>query len=181
MAIPLSNIKQGCCDADLNGFSVTNGDELDDKYPTCDKIIECNDKYILVEEKSILLSFFNDCCNFLDKKLDDFKYTENDVIYLEITKIIGLVQSIENLQKEVLLSKSVVNLFSTSSKKISHTTNLLCKQDDTKKTDGIVTFYLYCNSGHPIDGILYTFLSDYKNNIFLECTDLKNKLEEGCL
>jgi len=180
VAIPLNTIKQGCCDVYLNGFSVTNGDELDDKYSTCDKIIECKDKYILVEEKSILLGFFNDCCNFIGKNLDNFKYVDDGIEYLKITELIELIHTIDNLRKEVLLSKSVVNLFSTSSKKISHTTNLLCKQDDTQKTDGIVTFYLYCNSGHPIDGILYAFLSDYKNNIFLECTDLKNKLEEGC-
>lgn len=181
MAIPLTNIKEGCCDNDLNNFSITNADELDNINSTCDKVIECSNKYILVEEKSVLLGFFNNCCIELEQSLEDYKYFNNEEVYLKITELFALVQSIDTLTKKSLLSKTMTNFMLSSARKISNTTSLLCKQDDSDKTNGIFTYYLYCSSGHPIDAILYTWLSDYNNNIFLECQDLKQKLEEECV
>jgi len=180
VAIPLKKLKEGCCDNDLNDFSITDGDGLDNVHSTCDKVIECCDKYILVEEKSILLGFFNNCCIELGQNLEDYKYFNDEVEYLKITELITLVQSMDTPIKKLLLAKTITNLMFSSAKKISNTTNLLCKQDDSDKTNGMVIFYLYCSSGHPIDIILYSWLSEYKNNIFLECQDLKEKLEEEC-
>jgi len=180
VAIPLVKIKENCCDNDLSAFSITNGDELDQINSTCDKIIECSNKYILVEEKSILLGFFDKCCIKLGTSLEEYKYVSDDVEYLKISEVISLIQSMDISEKKLILSTVITNLLFSSPKKISNTTNLLCKQDETDKTDGIQTFYLYCASGHPIDTILYSWLSAYKNNIFLECQDLKVKLEKEC-
>jgi len=180
VAIPLGKIKENCCDNDLSAFSITDGDELDKINSTCDKIIECSNKYILVEEKSILLGFFDKCCINLGKSLEDYKYVNYDIEYLKISDVISLIQSIAISEKKLMLSEIITSLLFSSAKKISNTTSLLCKQDETDKTDGILTFYLYCSSGHPIDTILYSWLSGYKNNIFLECQDLKVKLEEEC-
>jgi len=180
VAIPLGKIKENCCDNDLSAFSITDGDELDKINSTCDKIIECSNKYILVEEKSILLGFFDKCCINLGKNLEDYKYVNYDIEYLKISDVISLIQSIAISEKKLMLSEIITSLLFSSAKKISNTTSLLCKQDETDKTDGILTFYLYCSSGHPIDTILYSWLSGYKNNIFLECQDLKVKLEEEC-
>ncbi|MFK5976940.1 MAG: hypothetical protein QM493_10560 [Sulfurovum sp.] len=180
MAIPLKKLKEGCCDSSLHSFSITNGDELDNVYATCDKIIECSDRYILIEEKSILLGFFDSCCIERGESLEEYKYFNGEVEYLKITELITLVQSMDNSIKKLLLAQTITNLMFSSAKKISNTTNLLCKQDDSDKTNGILTFYLYCSSGHPIDNILYAWLSEYKKNIFFECQDLKQKLEEEC-
>ena len=180
MAIPLMKIKQGCCDESLSDFSVTNGDDLDHLKRTCDKIIECSDKYILVEEKSILLKFFDSCCSHVGDSLENYKYCENDIKCLKMTELIHLIQGIDIPTKKMLLSQNMVDLLSTSAEKISHTTNLLCRQDSSEKTNGMLTFYLYCESGHPIDSILYSWLSEFKNNIFLECQSLKEKLEKEC-
>jgi len=180
VAIPLEKIKENCCDSDLSAFSITNGDELDSMNSTCDKIIECSHRYILVEEKSILLGFFDKCCIKLGTSLENYKYVNYDVKYLKISEVISLIQSIDISEKKLILSEIITSLLFSSAKKISNTTTLLCKQDETDKTNGILTFYLYCSSGHPIDTILYSWLSGYKNNIFLECQDLKVKLEEEC-
>lgn len=180
MAIPLKKIKENCCDNDLNNFSITDGDGLDKVNSTCDKVIECSDTYILVEEKSILLGFFNNCCIEVGQSLEDYKYFNDEIEYLKITELITLIQSIDSKSKKLLLSQTITNFMLSSAKKISNTTNLLCKQDDSDKTNGMMTFYLYCSSGHPIDIILYSWLSEYKKNIFLECQDLKEKLEREC-
>ena len=42
-------------------------------------------------------------------------------------------------------------------------------------------FYLYCNSGHPIDDVIHRLLTLYKKTIFIECLKLKEKLEQECL
>ena len=180
MAIPLKNLTENCCDSDLSNFSITDGDELDSVNSTCDKIIECDDKYILVEEKSILLGFFRGCCQKLGNNIDDYKYFENEVEYLKIEELIISIASLSINEKKIILLETTTKFMMTSAKKISNTTSLLCKQDGSDKTNGIITFYLYCGSGQPIDMIFYTFLSEYNKNIFFECQDLKRKLERVC-
>jgi len=147
VAIPLSKIKEGCCDHNLTTLNIIDGDSLDDIGSTCDKIIECSEKYILVEEKSILFAFFNNCCNELHINLDDtYKYIDNGVEYLKISDLID---------------------------KVIHPMN-----EDTKTSDMSV-FYLYCNSGKPIDRIMTTWLSRYKKNIFIECLTLQRQLQNS--
>ena len=57
MGIPLTRIKQNCCDSHLSTYTIIDGDSLDNSGSTCDKIIECIDKYILIEEKSMSFGF----------------------------------------------------------------------------------------------------------------------------
>ena len=186
MAIPISNIQEGCCDTDLSQCTIIDGDSLDRIGSTCDKIIECSDKYILVEEKSIILAFLNNCCKEADINVDKeydfinkYKAINNGIEYINISAIIDeIVRHMNEDVKKRILSDTVVDMISTSAKKASNTTDILNKRYDNTKTSHMLTFYLYCNSGKPIDGIMSIWLSRYKKNIFIECNALKTYLQQ---
>ena len=176
MAIPIAKIQEGCCDSDLSQFTIINGDSLDPVCPTCDKIIECSDKYILVEEKSLLFGFFNRCFNELDRDLETYKYKDNGTTYLKISEVIALIQSLNINVKEKILAENIAHLMATSLKKVSNTTHILATQFDSSKTGNMPIFYLYCNSGKPIDAIMSTWLSRDRKSVFIECKDFKKYL-----
>ena len=81
----------------------------------------------------------------------------------------------------MLLSDNIVNLVGLSAKKLSNTTDILNKQFDNTKTNDMQVFYLYCNSGKPIDRIMNNWLTRYKKNIFIECNVLQKKLQRECV
>ena len=179
MDILVNFVKEGCCDSQLSSYSIIDMDCLDDVGSTCDKIIECSEKYILVEEKSILFAFFNNCCNELHINLDDtYKYIDNGVKYLKISDLIDeVIHPMNEDTKKRILSDTIVNMLSTSAKKASNTTDILNKRFDNTKTSNMSVFYLYCNSGKPIDRIMTTWLSRYKKIIFIECFTLQQRLQ----
>jgi len=181
VAIPIRSIKEKCCDSTLDSFSVIEMDALDNDGSTCDKVIECQDKYYLVEEKSITLSFLHNCCKEINEDFDSYKYEDNNITYLKIDEVIILVQAINIEVKRRILSDTIVNMTNTSAKKASNTTDILNKQFDSSKTANMSAFYLYCNSGHPIDDLINRLLLLYKKTIFIECLKLKEKLEQECL
>ncbi|MEA3227964.1 MAG: hypothetical protein U9P38_02705 [Campylobacterota bacterium] len=182
MAIPVKRIKEGCCDNDLSEFTVIDGDALDAIGSTCDKIIECSDKYILVEEKSIIFAFFDNCCRDIGINLDSsYKYRDNHLEYINITKIIEEVINPMDINiKKRIFSETVSDMLITSSKKVSNTTHILATAFDNSKTADMKIFYLYCRSGNPIDRIIHTLLSRNRKNPFIECQCLKNRLEQIC-
>lgn len=177
MGIRLDSIKQGCCDSALSSFQVIDGDSLDDVGSTCDKIIECDDKYILIEEKSLLIGFFDRCCKELDKSFDDYKYIDDGVEYLQMTQLQSDTHALSSEVKMRLLEQTRADLSITSARKASNTTHLL---SDKSKIANMDIFYLYCNSGKPIDGVIYAWLSRNRKNIFIECQDLKEHLDVIC-
>jgi len=178
VAIPIAKIQEGCCNSDLSQFTIIEGDALDSAGSTCDKIIVCSDKYILVEEKSLLFGFFNLCFKELNIDLETYKYSNSGIIYLKITDVILQIQSLNINIKERILAENIASLLSTSLKKVSNTTHLLATQCDSTKTANMPIFYLYCNSGKPIDMIMSTWLSRDRKNVFIECTDLKKILQQ---
>ena len=183
MAIPISNIQEGCCDIALNSFTVHDGDSLDSVGSTCDKIIECRNTYILVEEKSLLFSFFDKCCKELDKDLETYKYREEEITYLKINEVMTLVHTLSEDVKKRVLAENLATLLMTSGKKVSNTTQILCRSSNfnSEKAKNMPIFYLYCKSGKPIDRIMSSWLSRNRKNIFIECSVLTNKLVTlGC-
>lgn len=182
MAIPISAVKQKCCDNDLSSFTIIDGDTLDQNGSTCDKIIECADKYILVEEKSLLLSFCDLCCREVGHNLESYKYNENNVIYLRITDVIKLIQPMDENIKKRILAEMTSSMLATSLNKVSNTTHILstdCKFDKNKAKN-MKTLYLYCKSGKPIDIIMATWLSRNQKTPFIECATLKMRLQANC-
>lgn len=181
MAIPIGSIKEKCCDTHLASYSIIEMDQLDNIGSTCDKVIECQDKYYLVEEKSITLSFLHNCCKEINENFDSYKYIEEEIQYLRINDVIELIQPMHIEVKRRILSETIVNMINTSAKKASNTTDILNKQFNSEKTSNMSAFYLYCNSGYPIDDVIHRLLTFYKKTIFIECLKLKEKLEEECL
>lgn len=177
MAIPVSKIQEGCCDNDLSSYNIIDGDSLDSVGSTCDKIIECSDKYILVEEKSLLFGFFHLCLKELNIDLESYKFYDNGTQHLKISEIITAIQSLNRDIKERILAENITNLLYTSLKKVSNTTHILSTQRDSNKTHNMQIFYLYCKSGKPIDRIMNNYLSKNRKNIFIECNDLKSYLQ----
>jgi len=180
MDILVSSIKEGCCNNNLSSYVTIDMDCLDDIGSTCDKVIECNDKYYLVEEKSIVFAFLDNCCKEIEKSVDDYKYNKNDGEYFKIDDVIALLQPIDIEVKKRILSDTIVNLIHDSAKKASNTTDILNKQFDNNKTNNMPIFYLYCNSGTPIDMIINRLLAKYKRTFFIECLKLQEKLEQEC-
>jgi len=117
----------------------------------------------------------------LNLKLDDYKYMNAGIQYFKINEVIGLIQPMHVEVKKRILSNTIVNMINTSAKKASNTTDILNKRFNSNKTSNMPTFYLYCNSGKPIDVIINRLLGFYKNTIFIECQKLKEKLEEECV
>jgi len=178
--ILISSVKEGCCDSQLSPYSIIDMDCLDDVGSTCDKVVECNDKYYLVEEKSIVFAFLDNCCKEIEKNVDDYKYNKDDNEYLKIDDVIALIQPMNIEIKKRILSDTIVNLIHDSAKKSSNTTDILNKQYDSSKTSNMPIFYLYCNSGTPIDMIINRILEKYKRTFFIECLKLQEKLEQEC-
>ena len=73
MGIHLNSLQEGCCEYPSHLFYL-DGDEFDFNRATCDKIIECDSRYILVEEKSFVLGFLQACCQ--EKKVNFGKFIE---------------------------------------------------------------------------------------------------------
>jgi len=181
VAIPISRIKEGCCDSNLHSYTIIDGDPLDSKRSTCDKIIECTDKYILVEEKSLLLSFFDMCCKELGHDLETYKEDIGGIIHLKITDIMLLISPMHIDVKKRIFHQTVADLLSTSLKKVSHTTYILTTQFDATKVANMSIFYLYCHTGRPEDTIMNILASIIHGKApFIECTSLQSKLHTIC-
>ena len=179
MAIPIESIKEGCCDSRLSSLSIIDGDSLDPKGSTVDKIIECKDKYYLVEEKSILLDFSNKLCQKNKRHFVDFKVIKDESEYFNISEISKLIETMSKDSVKLVLQDSIIDMIGSSGKKASNTTNILNKKFDSTKTSNMPMIYLYCKSGKPIDKILERVLQKRKIN-FIECNSLKKRLEEQC-
>ena len=181
MGIFVSSLQEGCCDSSLENFSPIDGDALDSVGSTCDKIIECHEKYYLIEEKSLLMGFFDLSLKEISESLEDYKYIENNMSYLKIDEIINKIQALHSETKKRLLAENINNMLMTSLKKVSNTTEILVKQFDSSKTSNMPIFYLYCKSGKSIDRVMSNYLSRNRKNIFIDCNRLKEKLEQECL
>ncbi len=180
MDILVSSVKEKCCDRQLSSYPIIDMDCLDNVGSTCDKVVECNGKYYLVEEKSIVFAFLDNCCKEINKSVDDYKYFNNEVEYLRIDNVIALIHPMNIEIKKRILSDTIVNLIHDSAKKASNTTDVLNKQFDSTKTNNMPIFYLYCNSGTPIDMIINRILEKYKRTFFIECLKLQEKLNKEC-
>ena len=179
MAIPINDIQEGCCDATLDCFTIYDGDALDSVGSTCDKIIECTETYALVEEKSLLFSFFDKCCKELDKDLETYKYTKDGITYLKIDEVMMLIHTLNEDIKKRVMAENLTSLLMTSGKKMSNTTQILCNNPNfnSEKTKNMPVFYLYCKSGQDVDRIMNIWLSRNRKNIFIECRALRDNLE----
>ena len=182
MGIYLKNLKEGCCDKYPSVLSYLDGDDFDANRATCDKIIECDDKYILIEEKSFILGFLNACCKEANTSLGKFK--EDDIIFNDIVSFIDDTFSLD--QKKRIFAESVTTLFMSSLDKVSNTTHILATDYNNHKSKNMPIVYLYCKSGKSkVDKLASLSLAKYKNEkkqVMVECDKLEKFLQQkGCL
>ncbi len=181
MGIHLKNLKEGCCDKYPSSLSCLDGDDFDANRATCDKIIECDNKYILVEEKSFILGFFNACCGEASQNLGSF--INDGIISDDLVTFIDDNFSLE--KKKRIFAESVTTLFMSSLDKVSNTTHILATKYSTEKSVNMPIIYLYCKSGKSkIDKLASLSLAKYKNEkkqVMVECDKLEKFLElKGC-
>ncbi len=181
MGIRLNNLQEGCCDKYPSHLSYFYGDSFDANRPTCDRIIDCQDKYILVEEKSFLLGFLNDACKeagtHLGAFIDDFIIKDDIIDFID--------ESFTLDAKKRIFAESVTTLFMSSLEKVSNTTHILATKYDADKSSNMPIIYLYCNSGKSkIDKLASLSLAKYKNEkkqVMVECDKLEKFLQQkGC-
>lgn len=179
MGIPLETLKEGCCAYPSSITKIIDGDSLDHNGSTCDKVIECDDKYILVEEKSFLLGFFTACCLEQNRSLGDFLSSDilDDALF-------DLIDTIGADAKRRLFAESITALFMSSLAKASNTTHILATRHNSNKTSDMPIIFLYCKSGKPIDKLASLVLSKLKNEkkqVMVECKQLEKFLQKkGC-
>ncbi len=178
MGIHLKDLKEGCCDKYPTSLAYLDGDKFDANRATCDKIIECSDKYILVEEKSFLLGFLNACCDEKGKSLGSF--IDSDIINDELIAFVGTNFTLE--EKKRIFAESVTRLFMSSLDKVSNTTHILATNYNNDKSKNMPIVYLYCKSGKSaIDTLASLSLAKYKNEkkqVMIECGKLEKFLQK---
>ncbi len=175
MGISLSTLTEGCCDK-LNSLTTVNLDEYkeDKSSSSIDRLLECNDKYILIEEKSFLLDYFR------------LASQEAKVKFLPINGNIenSFLDAIKELPrdiKEKTMYKSFSEKTLSSADKIKDTIIMLCQDeqfcnDKIKKSEII---YLYCNSNNlHVDKLLNIIFNSKKTKQkIVECTKLDKYLK----
>lgn len=181
MGIHLKNLLEGCCEYP-HQLLFLDGDDFCQNRATCDKVIECKDKYILLEEKSFIFAFFEQCCK--EKKESMGKYIDNGKFTEKLFDFIDSNFTID--EKRRVFAESTMRLFMSSLDKVSNTTHILATQYNEEKSTNMPIIYLYCKSQNsPIDSLANIALSKYKNEkkqIMVECSKLEKFLKnKGCI
>lgn len=181
MGIPLNSLTEDCCQVlkDLKPLDLDNY-KSDKSMSSVDNILECDDKYIFIEEKSFLLDYYRLAGVEIDSYLKPINGEISD----------DFLENIAKLDKEVkkrLMYQSLYEKTISSVDKVKDTTFILCTDDDfcNQKVKNALTFYLYCESGTPIDRLLIRVFNLKKaksKDKFVACKNLIKRLEsKGCL
>jgi len=175
----LSSLEEGCCEI-LNELKTIDFDEYkkDKTIASVDRILECNDKYIFIEEKSFLLDYFR----LAGKESKSPFIPENGIIRKDFLE---LISKLDVVVKEKLFYKAMAEKTLSSTDKIKDTVYTLCKDDNfcDAKVKNAKTIYLYCKTGTPADKIAsLIFNSQKRKDKIIECCQLKRYLENnGCV
>jgi len=176
VGIHLTSLKEGCCEYPAH-IKYLDGDKFDSNRATCDMIVECDDKYILIEEKSFILGYLSACCE--EKKKSIGSFMTDSVLNDDLMTFIEDNYSKE--EKKRIFAESVTKLFMSSLDKVSNTTHILATDYNPIKSKNMPIIYLYCKSGKsPIDKLATLSLAKYKNEkkqVMVECGKLEKFLE----
>ena len=119
MGIPLSSISEGCCDF-LNSLNTIDFDNYkkDKSMSSVDHVLECNEKYFFIEEKSFLLDYFR-----LAGQKSTCKFVPVDG---EITdKFLEKIATLDSEIKQQLFYKAMAEKSLSSDEKVKDTTFIL--------------------------------------------------------
>jgi len=175
VGIHLNSLKEGCCKY-LNSLDTLDLDTYkeDKTMSSVDKILECDDKYIFIEEKSFLLDYFR----LAGKKCKYEFIPKNGEIS---DKFLEKVSTLDIEIKKQLFYKAVAEKSLSSNEKTRDTTFILCNDDKfcNEKIRKSKIIYLYCKTGTPVDKIAnIIFNSASKKDKSIECSKLEKYLEK---
>ena len=174
MGVCIADLEQGCCEY-LNNLDTYDVDEDTDSNPTIDNILECDDKYILIEEKSFLLHFFRNACRGRKKFNSFIDNGELNDSYFDF------LATFSKEEKSDIFKKCSLELLEEMPKKVTTTIGYLEHENKIENSKNVI---LYCNSSTEIDVIASILFARYNNeeeNTVLECGKLKKFLKlKGC-
>ena len=174
MGIRIKEIEEGCCD-ELNNRHPLKGDRLDDHQKTIDNILECDDKYVLIEERSFIMDFFRKA-SIGRKKFSHF--IRNGVLEDDFFVFLS---TLGKKEKHEIFKKSALELLEAIPEKVENTLMYL---ENKTKVDNSLNVILYCKSETEIDKIASIIFAKYNNeeeNTVLECQKLEKYLQtKGC-
>jgi hypothetical protein len=179
VGIHLNLLEEGCCNA-LNILDTLDLDDYkqDKQMSSVDKVLECQDRYIFIEEKSFFLDWFRLCA-----KRKNIQFIPRNKIIED--EFLNQISTLSKEEKKELLYKSIFEKTLSLSDKIKDTTILLMQDDnfDNKKIKNTNTIYLYCKSNNlQLDRLIaLTFNSKKQQNKIIECNNLNKYLtNKGC-
>jgi len=174
VGISLSSISEGCCDY-LNSLDTIDFDEYkkDKSISSVDRILECKDKYIFIEEKSFILDYFR-----LAGQKSKSKFVPMDG---EISDdFLEKISTLDIEVKQQLFYKAMAEKTLSSVDKVKDTVFALSKDDDfyDEKVKKSNTIYLYCKSNTHADKLAnIVFNAQSKKDKIIECDRLERFLQ----
>jgi len=175
VGISLSTLTEGCCEH-LKKLSTTNLDDYksDKCSSSIDRLLECDDKYILIEEKSFLLDYFR-----LAGKEAKIQFQPIDEKVQDT--FLETIKELPRETKEKIMYKSFSEKTLSSADKIKDTMILLCQDENfcNEKIKKSKIIYLYCKSNNLyVDKLLnIIFNSKQADKKIIECSKLDKYLK----
>jgi len=164
LGISIKHIKEGCCkQIDNYNILVTDENRKDKNIKFVDYILDLDDKYLFIEEKSFVLGILA---------------PRNGEISDEV---ITKFKNLSLVEKDLEICKTGFRLISDSNKKLKDTILYMCKEfQDLEKIEKSPFIYLYCKSKlRAVDGLLMSFLSmKNRKNIFIPYGELEKFIEK---
>ena len=159
MGISVENLEEECCKS-LKNYTilVTDKNRKNKNIKFVDYVLDLDDKYLFIEEKSFILGILPPRNGEISDEV------------IEKFKALSLVE------KELKICKTSFRLISDSNKKLKDTLLYLYKEfDDLEKIKKSPFIYLYCKSGlREVDRLLSTSLNmKNRKNTFLSCDRLE--------
>ncbi len=179
MGIPLSSLTEGCCEG-LNSLHTVKLDEYkpNKSMSSVDNVLECDDKYIFIEEKSFLLDYYR----LAGKECEHHFCPVDGEIPNDFLKSIS---KLDPSAKKTIMYKACFDKTLSHDDKLRDTMTILYGDGAfcNVKTANSITVYLYCKGSNlPEDEnmsgyISLIFSSKIGNKKLVECSKLSKFLE----
>ena len=170
MGVCIKQLEEGCCEY-LTSLSPLDGDKKNQNKKTIDNILECDDKYILIEEKSFILDFYRKSCQGRKKFshfIQDGKLEDDFFDFLD---------TLTNAEKSQIFQNSALELLEVMPEKVETSLSDLPNKEKVQNSLNII---LYCKSDTEIDKIASILFARYNNeeeNTVIECQKLEKFLK----
>ena len=170
MGVCIKQLEEGCCEY-LTSLSPLDGDKKNQNKKTIDNILECNDKYILIEEKSFILDFYRKSC--IGRKI--FSHFIQDGTLED--DFFDFLDTLTNAEKSQIFQNSALELLEVMPEKVETSLSDLPNKEKVQNSLNII---LYCKSDTEIDKIASILFARYNNeeeNTVIECQKLEKFLK----